>query len=161
MLSIKRITTSTVNRLNPHILHRMASSASSSSHLSLLPAIPELLNPNFLDVLVPAKPVRTLATTTTTSPVTNPMMDALKSTTRHTYTANAAPAYSSTDSATLDAFSSISSHSKWGDMESYLENAWKEDSNLTLRIIWNLRSIHDGKGEKESFYRLVPVSALF
>ncbi len=134
-----------------------ATLASSSSHLALLPAIPELLNPNFLDVLVPAKPVQTTVASVT-SPVTNPMMDALESTSRHTHTTNAAPAYSGTDSATLDAFSSISGRTKWGDMESYLENAWMEDSNLTLRIIWNLRSIHDGKGEKESFYRLVPVS---
>ena len=31
--------------------------------------------------------------------------------------------------------------------------AWAEDPDLTLKIIWNLRSIHDGKSEKEGFYR--------
>ncbi|KIJ06903.1 hypothetical protein PAXINDRAFT_51147, partial [Paxillus involutus ATCC 200175] len=34
-----------------------------------------------------------------------------------------------------------------------LENAWSEDPVLTVRIIWNARSIHDGKGDKELFDR--------
>ncbi|KIJ09162.1 hypothetical protein PAXINDRAFT_87872 [Paxillus involutus ATCC 200175] len=34
-----------------------------------------------------------------------------------------------------------------------LENAWAEDPALTLRMIWSARSIHDGKGDKELFYR--------
>lgn len=84
----------------------------------------------------------------------NPMMEALKATSRQTLTMNMAPAYSGTDSAVLDAFTSLSQYSTWSEIEIYLEAAWKEDSNLTLRIIWNLRSIHDGKGEKEAFYRL-------
>jgi hypothetical protein len=34
-----------------------------------------------------------------------------------------------------------------------LAKAWEEDPSLTLRIIWNTRSIHNGKGDKELFYR--------
>ncbi|PPQ86401.1 hypothetical protein CVT25_003581, partial [Psilocybe cyanescens] len=38
------------------------------------------------------------------------------------------------------------------ELEQTLSNSWNEDPAWILRIIWNLRSIHDGKGEKEAFY---------
>lgn len=44
-------------------------------------------------------------------------------------------------------------------VDRFLGSAWEEDPNLTLRIIWNTRSIHDGKGEKELFYRYVSSSS--
>ncbi|EEB97578.1 hypothetical protein MPER_03073, partial [Moniliophthora perniciosa FA553] len=34
-----------------------------------------------------------------------------------------------------------------------LPKPWEEDPALTFRLIWQLRSIHDGKSEKEAFYR--------
>ncbi|KAI0262261.1 hypothetical protein BGY98DRAFT_1092197 [Russula aff. rugulosa BPL654] len=38
-------------------------------------------------------------------------------------------------------------------IDGVLAKAWAEDPALTLKIIWNTRSIHDGKGDKELFYR--------
>ncbi|KAH9485243.1 hypothetical protein JR316_0002150 [Psilocybe cubensis] len=116
-----------------------------------LPAIPELYNKDFLDVLIPGLPEDIVTVNVPTA--RNPMMEALKVTSYQTYTTNGARAYSSTNSATLDAFSTISRYTLHSDMVHYLEASWKEDPVLTLHIIWNLRSIHDGKGEKEAFYR--------
>jgi hypothetical protein len=61
-------------------------------------------------------------------------------------------ALSSTGSATLDAFNGLNAWS-FKDVSDYLETSWKEDPGVTLRLIWNIRSIHDGKSEKELFYR--------
>lgn len=36
-----------------------------------------------------------------------------------------------------------------------LESAWKDDSDATLKIIWNARSIHLGKSSRTAFYRAV------
>ncbi|KAJ7908213.1 hypothetical protein B0H13DRAFT_1617705 [Mycena leptocephala] len=80
-------------------------------------------------------------------------MDALRQFSHRTLTENYAPAYDSTLSSTLDAFQKLT-HFSWGDnVGKLLDKAWAEDSNLTLRIIWHLRSIHEGKSEKEGFYR--------
>ncbi|KAJ7738156.1 hypothetical protein B0H16DRAFT_1664680 [Mycena metata] len=80
-------------------------------------------------------------------------MDALRLSNHRTRTENGAPAYDSTLSATLDAFSQLTRYSWSPEVETLLGKAWAEDPDLTLRIIWNLRSIHDGKAEKEVFYR--------
>ncbi|KAJ6600872.1 hypothetical protein B0H10DRAFT_2082511 [Mycena sp. CBHHK59/15] len=127
-----------------------------SSQNVLLPEIPELFNPKFLDELIPAThkdhasptpkvPLRPVAT--------NPMMGTLRQWAHRTYTENNAPAYSSTLSATLDAFQHLTRFAYGEKVGEYLEKAWAEDPDLTLRIVWNLRSIHDGKAEKEVFYR--------
>ncbi|THU86326.1 hypothetical protein K435DRAFT_731562 [Dendrothele bispora CBS 962.96] len=83
----------------------------------------------------------------------NAMMEALQASTSHTYTQNGAPAFNSTNSPTLDAFNRLNTWVSYGDLESILPKSWAEDPSLTLRLIWQLRSIHDGKGEKEAFYR--------
>ncbi|KAJ7472643.1 hypothetical protein FB451DRAFT_1036014 [Mycena latifolia] len=80
-------------------------------------------------------------------------MDALRESSHRTLTENNAPAYDSTLSATLDAFQSLTPYSYGGKVGKLLGKAWAEDPELTLKIIWNLRSIHDGKSEKEGFYR--------
>ena len=132
-----------------------APSVFNSSRSVLLPTIPELHNPNFLDILLPvqtkddAMPVDRMATPTPS----NPMIDALKGTSRQTFTEKCAPAFSQTDSALVNAFSGMSRYTYGKGIEGFLENAWKEDADLTMRLIWNLRSIHDGKSEKEAFYR--------
>ena len=68
-------------------------------------------------------------------------------------TANAGPAYRSTTSSLLDLFSELEKTISGPRLRELLEAAWKEDSLATLKIVWNARSIHLGKGEKESFYR--------
>ncbi|KAG6915849.1 hypothetical protein DXG01_009608 [Tephrocybe rancida] len=128
--------------------------AAAASHQNVtLPDIPELYDPSFLDVLLPASKVRKGAPAKPVAEAPkNMMMDALKGT-HHTLTENNAPAYSSTLSPTLDAFQNLSSATSIQQFNKYLENSWAEDPELTLRIIWNIRSIHDGKGDKELFYK--------
>lgn len=117
-----------------------------------LPNIPELFNPNFLNVLIPEQKTNTTIEKKDTGP-TNPLMTALMTDNFHTYTENGAPALSSTGSATLDAFNGLSAFSFGEELNTSLAEAWAEDPVLTLRLIWNMRSIHDGKGENELFYR--------
>jgi len=127
--------------------------AAASSQNVILPTIPELTNPNFLDVLLPASEDAIPVIITENSPVpSNAMMDALRSTSHHKLTENYSPAFSSTLSATLDAFNGIRPGVFGSSVDDYLFKAWAENPALTLRIIWALRSIHDGKGEKELFY---------
>ncbi|KZT74086.1 hypothetical protein DAEQUDRAFT_761537 [Daedalea quercina L-15889] len=130
--------------------------AAASSQNVTLPVIPELYSPDFLDILLPVKQdavSRAESDGVTAPEVRNPMIDALKATVHRTFTDNGAPAYSSTLSPTLDAFQVLRPRAQGKDIPRYLEAAWKEDPQLTLRIIWNLRSIHDGKGEKDVFYQ--------
>ncbi|KAJ7201646.1 hypothetical protein GGX14DRAFT_524263 [Mycena pura] len=118
-----------------------------SAQNPVLPVIPELFSPNFLDKLIPAS---TPSTSDKVKP--NTMMDALREFSYRTLTENDAPAYDSTLSPTLDAFQTLTQF-RWGtDVWNVLDRAWAEDPDTTLRIIWNLRSIHDGKAEKETFY---------
>ncbi|KAG6831524.1 hypothetical protein H0H92_009793 [Tricholoma furcatifolium] len=136
----------------------MASSVlASASHRTVsLPDIPELYDPNFLDRLVPVTQgdsTVTLAAQTIAETPKNMLMEALKGTSHQALTENLAPTYNSTLSATLDAFQSLSSAYNASSFNSYLTDAWTEDPQLTLRIIWNIRSIHDGKGDKELFYK--------
>ncbi|KDQ56469.1 hypothetical protein JAAARDRAFT_48320 [Jaapia argillacea MUCL 33604] len=133
--------------------------ASSSQNVTL-PYIPELYNPNFLDVLLPLKATSSVdvAMSDSSKPsyasvAKNAMIDALKSTANRAWTDNGAPTHSSTGSATLDAFQTLTKYASGEVIFSCLDKAWREDPELTLRIIWNVRSIHDGKGEKEVFYQ--------
>ncbi|KAH7910323.1 hypothetical protein BJ138DRAFT_1101950 [Hygrophoropsis aurantiaca] len=129
--------------------------AVASSQNVTLPAIPELTNPNFLDVLLPPGPAKSCKEAPAHNPEVpkNAMMDALRETTHHTLTANGALAFDSTSSPTLDAFYGIGPFSSAKTVNELLEKAWEEDPNLTLRIIWLARSIHDGKADKELFYK--------
>ncbi|KAG5653115.1 hypothetical protein H0H81_002182 [Sphagnurus paluster] len=129
--------------------------AAASRQTVTLPPIPELHDPNFLDVLLPVKETSPQKSESSTliageDASKNLMMDALKGTAHQTLTQNLAPTYDSTGSPTLDAFQFLASEA---DVKKHLDPAWAEDPELTLRIIWNLRSIHDGKGNKEAFYR--------
>ena len=130
--------------------------AASTSQIVTLPQLPELFYPNFLDVLLPPRPVLSTGHNNVGAPVPtgkNAFMDALKSVAHHKITENGAPAFSSTLSSTLDAFQSLSVHMDARTIDSVLARAWAEDPALTLKIIWNTRSIHDGKGDKELFYK--------
>ncbi|KAF7334661.1 hypothetical protein MVEN_02296600 [Mycena venus] len=122
-----------------------------SSQNPILPAIPELFNPNFLDELIPPS---TAKTENLAAPAErNAMMDALIESSHWTYTENGAAAYDSTLSPTLDAFQALSRYSYSEQVNGLLEKAWAEDPSLTLKIVWNLRSIHEGKSERDAFYR--------
>lgn len=129
--------------------------AAATSQVITLPHIPELFDPNFLDVLLPPASGAVPSTDVNAdAPVpTNTFMNALKSVAHHKYTQNAAPAFSSTLSSTLDAFQSLSARMPIERINSVLDKAWQEDPALTLRIIWNTRSIHNGRSDKELFYK--------
>ncbi len=126
--------------------------ASATTQVVTLPLIPELHNPDFLDVLVPRREVAKAMVIVQPVP-TNPLMEALKATANRAFTANGAPAFGSTLSTTLDAFNGLRPGIPGSHICTLLERSWAEDPLLTLRLIWNLRSIHNGKGEKELFYQ--------
>jgi hypothetical protein len=130
--------------------------AASTCRIVTLPHIRELFDPNFLDVLLPLHPASTPAPVSNAGAAAvpkNAFMDALNSVAHRKFTQNGAPAFSSTLSSTLDAFQSLSVLTASARIDLILAKAWKEDPALTLKIIWNTRSIHDGKGDKELFYR--------
>lgn len=119
----------------------------------LLPVIPELHDAGFLDILLPQSQQDDKQSSVKTNIPTNPMIDALKANASRALTDNGSPAFSSTGSATLDAFGLLKPHSSRKLLYPLLEKAWAEDPDLTVRMIWNCRSVHDGKGDRETFYR--------
>lgn len=120
-----------------------------------IPYLPELYDPLFLDKLLPAKPISDPASGEPEKPPKqgDEFMAALKTVTNRKFTQNEAHAYASTLSATVDAFNGLSQATSPKDFDPLLHKSWKEDPLLTLKIIFNLRSIHEGKSEREGFYR--------
>ncbi len=127
----------------------------STSQIVTLPSLPELFNPDFLDILIPhTEPTSNpVAQDDATRQPTNPMIEALKTNANHTFTGNGSPAFASTLSPTLDAFQFLKPACEPTSISTYLNKSWSEDPLLTLRIIWNIRSIHDGKSDKMLFYQ--------
>lgn len=127
----------------------------STSQIVTLPSLSELFNPDFLDILIPrTEPTSNpVAQDDATPQPTNPMIEALKTNANHTFTANGSPAFASTLSPTLDAFQFLKPACEPTSISTYLNKSWSEDPLLTLRIIWNIRSIHDGKSDKMLFYQ--------
>jgi len=69
------------------------------------------------------------------------------------FTENMGITNESTNSPLLDLFAELEKTVEGYRLQKLLESAWKEDPLATLKIVWNARSIHLGKGEQESFYR--------
>lgn len=128
----------------------MAPPAAATCQNVTLPVIPELYDANFLDALLPKRDV---SMEPKVEEPHHPMMDALKAFAHRTRTTNLDAAFSSTLSPTLDAFQTLRPGCFNPYLRHILKKAWEEDPELTLRIIWNSRSIHDGKGDKEVFYQ--------
>ncbi|KAI5820803.1 hypothetical protein BZA77DRAFT_239428 [Pyronema omphalodes] len=57
------------------------------------------------------------------------------------------------DSALYQCYDKLNKGYNGKDLEDVLNKAWDVDRHMTLKIIWNTRSIKDGKGEKWLFYR--------
>ncbi|KAI0390446.1 hypothetical protein F5Y17DRAFT_62826 [Xylariaceae sp. FL0594] len=68
-------------------------------------------------------------------------------------TENGDMAYRSTKSPLVDLFSELEDVVSADRLKILLDNAWKEDSLSTLKIIFNARSIHLGKSSQITFYR--------
>ena len=69
------------------------------------------------------------------------------------FTENADVTNISTKSPLLDLFVELEKTIDPHRLETLLELAWQADALATLKIVWNARSIHLGKGEHDSFYR--------
>ncbi|KAF8448226.1 hypothetical protein BGX38DRAFT_1093248 [Terfezia claveryi] len=72
-----------------------------------------------------------------------------------TLTTNNMPAYASTLTPTLDLFSDLQGDISPPMLHDLLTQSWNMDPLETLKIIFQCRSIHLGKGEKDNFYRCV------
>ena len=68
-----------------------------------------------------------------------------------TTTTNSAVAYKSSLSACLDFFYQVNDTASLDKMSELIEAAWKEDANVTLRLIFQLRDIRKGKGVYRPF----------
>ncbi|KAI0782550.1 hypothetical protein C8Q75DRAFT_737517 [Abortiporus biennis] len=118
-----------------------------------LPLIPELFNPEYMNILLPISQTSNVPKLSAKEhDLKNPMMDALEEYANRSLTGNGAPALASTESPVLDLFNILRPWSSVEEIYRCLTKAWHEDPQLTLRIIWNVRSIHDGKGDKTIFY---------
>lgn len=123
-----------------------------------VPALDELHDSNYLDrILPPPKivpgPAPKRQEESGDPPKGSTFMAALHDTANRQLTQNTAAAYASTLLPTLDAFNGLSQATDVEDYERLLNKSWEEDPKTTVQIIFNLRSIHEGKSEREGFYR--------
>lgn len=140
----------------PSTTVKPSTSPRDSSKDVTVPALAELHDPMFLDKLLPAKPVAApAAPKSATEPPKQgaDFMAALNEVANRQYTENSAHAFASTLSPTVDAFNGLSQATDRADFEPLLRKSWEVDPLLTVKIIFNLRSIHEGKSEREGFYR--------
>lgn len=130
------------------------SSPALTSQTITLPHLPELYKANFLDILLPPPVEGPVAAIKNAAPAPkNPMISALDDTSNEVRTENNAPALRSTKNPLLDAFLRPTAEHTSSEMGGFFRKAWKEDPEMTLRIIFYLRSIHDGKNDRALFYR--------
>ncbi|KAJ6256193.1 hypothetical protein Dda_9028 [Drechslerella dactyloides] len=142
-----------ITAVQPYI-RKMAAKA--PTQITTLPHLPELYNPGYLDVLLPPpsqKSATAGAQDASTAVPKNPMMDALMATTNRKRTQNNAKAFRSTNDKLLDAFHRPQADFTQNQLDELFTPAWDADSGLTLRTIFYLRSIHEGKNDRNLFYR--------
>ncbi|KAG8856229.1 hypothetical protein FRB96_006541 [Tulasnella sp. 330] len=142
----------TANPFTPLLTSKPTHSPSESSQNVTIPHLPELFSTESLDKLMTKIASGPVSTKKVADQATHPFATAMKEAVNLTRTDNMAPAFVSTESKTLDAFSTLDPNVKKGEIHSLLRESWAEDPETTLRIIWNLRSIHDGKAAKTAFY---------
>ncbi|OQO08000.1 hypothetical protein B0A48_06793 [Cryoendolithus antarcticus] len=107
-----------------------------------------------------------MADTTATAPAAMPpptsrFMDALlanarpslDSTDNKMVTDNSDLAFRTSGSPLVDVFNGLTDAITPSLLATYLSEAWAENPDATLRIIWNARSIHVGKADRTCFYR--------
>ncbi len=81
------------------------------------------------------------------------MLDALKKETNYTLTENGAVTHASTLSSCLDLFSTIGAlrQASEGEIVSRFADAWAEDRDLAMKILFYARDIRGGLGERRAF----------
>ncbi|KAI9596876.1 hypothetical protein BDF19DRAFT_437062 [Syncephalis fuscata] len=89
-------------------------------------------------------------TASTSSPFVDAMLAA--STGNLKLTENSSVTYATTTSARVDFFFDAMSGTSREYIRTGLEKAWKEDPLDTLKLIFQLRDIRDGKGDRKEFY---------
>lgn len=129
------------NPFTPLITSKPVHVPSDASQIITIPHLPELYSSEAFDALVASVAAKKDPPPST---ATHPFTDALKKTGNQMTTDNYAPAFASTESKTLDAFSTLDPNVKKEVVHSLLNESWAESPDKTLKIIWNLRSIHDG-----------------
>lgn len=126
------------------------SSANDSCQRVTIPHIPELFAQDYLDKILgqplPRTPKPDGDKALPDEPA-NAFMTALKEEGNKARTWNNAPAFASTLNPVLDAFSTIDGNTPGDQVHRLLRESWAESPEKTLRVIWNLRSIHDGMFE--------------
>ncbi|KAG8906785.1 hypothetical protein FRB99_006162 [Tulasnella sp. 403] len=140
------------NPFRPKLLTPPIGSPSESSQDVTIPYIPELFDPNYLEKLFP-ETARSAPAAPAKPPPSHPFMDALRREANMSRTDNNAPAFASTKSLVLDAFSTLDQNTSTEQVHKFVRESWSEDPQLTLKVIWDLRSIQEGKGAKHGFYR--------
>jgi hypothetical protein len=129
--------------------------ASTSQDVSLPPELVlHLGNPAFVDELVPLKAP---SSSDSHSPAKkSAFITALdrhqEGVSNRRYTAKGGHAYQSTLSGLVDAYYQLPSCLSECQIHKYLDGAWAEDPEATLKLIFHFRSIPDGKAEREGFY---------
>ncbi|WRT69243.1 uncharacterized protein IL334_006227 [Kwoniella shivajii] len=116
--------------------------------LSLLATPPSSL----INTLIPLHPPASPSAPKASPSPTAPFISALKKA-PDTVTEKGAEAHASTNSPLVDLFSDFTPGIGAEKLCELLEKAWKEDSLATLKIVYQARSIHQGKGWKDGFYR--------
>ena len=114
----------------------------SFSQICTLPPIPELLDPNFLWVLLPSEDRQH-------------SLDQLTSKPSEYLAASVNSDATGFRSSCYDAFRGLDARlpKSFHRLDTLLQASWLESPETTLKIIWHIRSIRDGKGQKELFYR--------
>jgi hypothetical protein len=144
------------NPFAPSTTAHSSTSPKDSSRDVTVPDLPELHDPLYLDKLLPARPAApSVEKSTGAEPAKQgaAFMAALNEVDNRQHTQNLAHAFASTLSPTVDAFNGLSQATNREDFEPLLRKSWEADALLTVKIIFNLRSIHEGKSEREGFYR--------
>lgn len=122
-----------------------------------VPFLPELQDPDFLDRLLPPPAVVPSAKPKVDAqPIQGAaFMAAMTKVSNRKRTTNHAAGFASTLDPTLDAFDGLSQQTNWNDIKplTTLRRSYEYDPVTTVKIIFNLRSIHEGKSEREGFYR--------
>ena len=134
-----------------------ASSPRDSKRDVTVPFLLELQDPNFLDrLLPPPAKVPSAKPTVDAQPVQGAkFMAAMTKVSNRKRTTNHASGFASTLDPTLDAFDGLSQQTNWNDIKplTALRRSYEHDPLTTVKLIFNLRSIHEGKSEREGFYR--------
>lgn len=127
------------------------SSSNDSCQRVTIPHIPELFAQDYLDKILGQSLARAPESEGNPNILKEPknaFMAALREEGNRARTWKNAPVFTSTLNPVLDAFTTINGNTSGDQIHQLLTESWAESPEKTLRVIWNLRSIHDGTSER-------------